>query len=192
MARDLMQIEEQLLDVVEFLDIDRMPTHKEMKETTGSYSLSNKINKTGGSKYWAERLGFKIKRSETGLSFVTEAEVERTLRNMGHKCELTSAKFPYDILVDGVVKIDVKAARVTKVRNSPVYSFNLEKKKQTCDVYVALCLDNEQIIKTYIIPAHLMTGKKQLCIGFHKSSYDRYIDRWDIIDSFCDMFKKIS
>lgn len=73
--------------------------------------------------------------------------------------------------------------RIIKAKGYDYYTFNLEKAKQTCDVYVAVALDaNDNINKIYIIPASVMSGKTQLSIGINSSRYDKYIDRWDLIE----------
>ena len=186
-------VEQKLVEIIEFLDIDRMPTYKEMAEYCGDYSLTNKVTRSGGINFWSKRLGMPIKKSETGLALAIEEDVKRTLENIGYRCELTSTKFPYDILVDGVLKVDVKVAKKTAVQNNyPVYSFRLSKRQQTCDLYIAVCLDEHEVSKTYIIPAHIMTDKVQLCISDVNSAYDKYLERWDLIKTFCDSFKKIN
>ena len=186
------ELESGIMKVVDFLDIDRMPSKSEIEEFYGNTSLSNKISRTGGLYYWADQLGLEIKESESKFGIEVELYVKEVLENMGFKCETTSTKHPYDLLVDDCVKVDVKAARVTKVRGSDAYSFRLAKPKQTCDVYVAVCVDDEKNIqKTYIVPSIIMSGKKQLAVGVEHSIYDAYIDRWDVIETMSEAFHRI-
>ena len=57
------------------------------------------------------------------------------------------------------VKIDVKTGNKTKAHGYNFYSFNLEKKQQTCDLYIVYCLgENKNIEKIYIV-AHSMGGE---------------------------------
>ena len=172
--------------------IGRMPSKSELEHFYGDTGLTNKIAKTGGFYHWAEKLGLEIKDSETLQGYTVETEVKSLLESIGFQCELTGVRHPYDILVDGCVKIDVKSARRSKVHGSDVYSFGLAKRQPTCDIYIAVCLNDNQIIeKFYVIPAHVMAGKTQLCIGVHQSKYDSFIDRWDIVKSYEVAFTEI-
>lgn len=181
-----------ILEVMNFIGIDRMPTYKEMNDYYSNSKLANRITKTGGSHYWADKLNIPMKHSESQLGFEIELEVESMLKEKGFKCELTSIRHPYDILVNGRVKIDVKSANESEVHGSSVYSFGLAKAQPTCDVYIAACLDMKKSIKKiFVIPAHVMTGKTQLCLGVNHSKYDLYINRWDIISSFDEAFKNV-
>lgn len=186
-------VENEILEVVKFLGIDRMPSRNEVESYSGDTTLSNAISRTGGFYAWAEKLGLEVKESETELGIDLENRICDFMKATGFKdCEKTSVKFPYDLLVYGCVKIDVKAARKTKVRTSDAYTFRLAKTKPTCDIYVAACLNDEkEIERIYVIPAHIMTGKKQLAIGAKHSIYDCYAERWDIVQEFADAFRTI-
>lgn len=186
-------IEFEIMSMVEFLGINRMPTFKEMEQYYGNYGLANQVCKTGGVYAWAKRLGLEVSASETRLGYEIETLIMNILKEQGYECEMTSTRHPYDLLVNGCVKVDVKAARKTKVRTSDVYSFGLAKPQQTCDVYVAVCLDDDkEPQKFFVIPAHIMTGKTQLAVGVEHSKYDEYIDKWEIIGQLAEAFTKIS
>ena len=179
-------------EVIEFLGIDRMPTKQEIETYYGNTALLNKIAKTGGLYLWAENLGLEVKDSETKIGLEVEICVMKILKEKGFKCEMTSIKHPYDLLINNCVKLEVKSARRSYVNNSPVYSFRLAKPQQTCDVYAAICLnDNKKIERTYIIPSIILHGKTQLSIGTKRSSYDRYLDRWDIVEKMSFAFEQI-
>ena len=183
---------ESIKEVIDFYGLDRMPSKQEIEEFYGNSALTNKISKTGGFYVWAKNLGLKVKDSETKMGLELEVQMMKILKEMGFKCETTSTKYPYDLLVNGCVKIDVKAARKTKIRGSDAYSFRLTKEQQTCDVYIAVCVnDKREIQRIYVIPAHITTGKIQLCMGAIHSRYDSYVDRWDIIERFSEAFYKI-
>ena len=96
--------------------------------------------------------------------------------------ERTGVRFPYDILVNGKTKIDVKASRLFKGRTGFFYTFNLESKYPKCDFYIAYCINERDIAeKVLIIPACVMAGKSQLSVG-ENSIYDKYNFRWDLIE----------
>ena len=185
-------IEFELMSMVNFLGINRMPTYKEMELHYGNCGLANKVCRTGGIYEWANRLGLEVGASDTRLGYEVETLVMDILNKQGYECEMTSTRHPYDLLVNGCVKIDVKAARMSKANGSDCYSFSLAKPMQTCDVYVAVCLDDEKVPqKIYVIPAHVMHGKTQLSLGIKRSKYDQYIDKWEIIDQLLKAFEGI-
>lgn len=183
---------EEIQSAIKALNINRMPSKSELEMLYGDCALTNRITKTGGFYFWAKKLGLAVKNFETQCGYEVENMIAKILESMGHECKLTSVRHPYDILVDGCVKIDVKSARKTKVRGSDVYSFGLGKKQQTCDAYIAVCLGEDDIEKIYVIPAHIMTGKQQLCLGAGQSKYDIYIDRWDVVEKFIAAFEQIA
>lgn len=186
-----LEIKNELMGMIKACGLDRMPTDAEIREYFGNTSISGHVNSTGGIFEWAMRLGLPVKPSTTSFGRENELLVMRLLSERGYTCEKTSTRYPYDLLVNGCVKVDVKAARKSKSNGSDVYSFELAKPQQTCDVYVAVCLDDDKPQKIYIIPAHIMHGKTQLALGVSHSKYDHYIDRWGIIDQFTKAFKEI-
>lgn len=190
--------EEKILAALKQMVIDTgqvtMPTHSEIKKYFGDYKLSNAMSKRKGTKYYANMLGLEIKSCESDFGDRLENYCLNQLEDMGLCAEKTKVRYPYDILVERAVKIDVKACKPFKnYDNSTYYTFNLEKKEQTCDVYVFYCLNETyEIIKTLIIPSYVLSGKTQLSIGVRKSKYNKYTDRWDIIQQYCDFIKSIS
>lgn len=188
--------EERILDaiktMVDSLNISTMPTFAQMNDFFGDTRLSNAISKHKKSKYYAEILGLDIKKCETELGNQYEEICANFIEeNLGMTCELTSVRFPYDILADRSVKIDVKVGRVfDNYGNSKYFTFNLEKKNQTCDIFVCYCIGSRgELTKTLVIPSYVLSGKKQLSIGVYNSRYDQYVDRWDILEKYRDFIK---
>ena len=180
-------IKERILEVVDFHGYNRMPTVKEIENYYGNTALINKISTTGGCETWAKKLNLSRKPYKSMLALQYEKYTKEVLEKKGFNCELTSTKFPYDILVNNGVKIDVKVSNLVSIGDSKAYTFNLEKKQPTCDLYVAYCLDeNKEITKTYIIPSRVLTGQCQLSLGKDNSVYDIYLDRWELIKRFND------
>lgn len=175
-------------EMVENLEMDTMPTHSELNNYFGSSSLSGAISKRGGSARFAKILGLEIKNCETKFGEKLEdycaLQIQEKLKL---QCEKTNSRFPYDILVDRAVKIDVKASRLFEnYGKSKYYTFNLEKKEQTCDVFVFYCINEKnEIEKTLIIPAYVLSGKKQFSLGL-KSMYDKYENKWEYIKHYYD------
>lgn len=186
------KIKSAINEIVETTGQDHMPTHSEMISFYGDNKLANAVRRHGGTEYWALELGFPCKscESKTGRRY-ENLFVQQLFEKTGIESELTQIRYPYDVLASGSVKVDVKSGFKVGYE-SKYFSFNLEKKDPTCDVFVVYCLsDDEKIEKTYIIPACVMTGKKQLSLGVGKSKYDKFIDRWDIIEKMVSFFDEI-
>lgn len=180
-------ITNEIYKVIESANLKRMPSRTEIKTFTKSDALSNRIMKTGGFYHWADKLGLNIKNSDTKTGIEYEKKCLALLQNKGLKDELTPVKFPYDILVDKVVKIDVK---VSNGYNGDFFFFaiNLESKLPKSDFHVVYC-KNERINKTLVIPSHLLYGIGQLSIGI-ESKYDIYKDRWDLVTKQLNFIRK--
>lgn len=187
-------IEEKIMECVNGLKLDHFPTHNEMVEYFGNKGLASKVGKYKGTGYWAEKLGLPLKLSETvfGNSY-EEFAVSDIFENTGLTSVMTSSRHPYDIFVNNAVKIDVKASRefVTN-SNSKAFTFNLEKREPTCDIYLLYCINDDKTIrKKLIIPACALLGQTQVGVG-NNSKWDFFKDRWDVItefNTFFDQFK---
>ncbi len=170
----------EIQNVVKALDLDRMPTNKECIEVTKSCALSNVISKRGGFYHWGDKLGLKPKNSETLVGLEYEHIFNEEIIDLGYNSKITPVQFPYDVLIESATKVDVKVSRGYYNKKTGFYfTFNLEYKLPKCDFYVFYCV-NEKMNKRLVIPAHVLTGIKQLSIGL-KSKYDCYIDKTNLI-----------
>ena len=79
-------IEKGIRDVMKEAKIDCFPTHSLIKRVTGSFALSNAISKNGGSRYWAVKLGIKIKPCESKFGEDFELLCMAYLQELGFKC----------------------------------------------------------------------------------------------------------
>lgn len=177
---------EKIKELVEFTGQKTMPTHSEMFDYFGNTKLSNAISKRQGTNYYANKLGLKVKNSESNFGFEMEmfclAEIQERL---GIPCEKTGARHPYDILVGNSVKIDVKASKIfNNYGKTKYYTFNIEKKHQTCDIFVFYCIrEDGEIEKVFIVPSYVLSGKTQFSIG-NDSIYDKYRNKWELIKQY--------
>ena len=188
------ETEKRIMEVVKSMGINRMPSYSETIMFTNGHSLARRIMKSGGFKTWAKRLQLKLEVCETYFGDKYEKLTKEYLNKIFTTVERTPTKFPYDILVNNRIKIDVKASRPHKIQSGTWwYSFNLESKYPKSDFYVVYCVgDNDEVEKVLVIPSFVMTGKKHLAIG-KCSAYDIYSDRWDLIqalDEAMDRFTK--
>ena len=170
----------EIKEVMLALNLDRMPSRSEIRSVTNDDKLTNKLTKSGGFYYWAEKLGLEVKSSCTYESLQYEKKLVKTMLDNGFEAEITPVQFPYDALVGSGTKIDVKVSNGYRSEKAGFFfTFNLEYKMPKCDFYVFYCV-HELCTKTLIVPAHVMTGKKQFSIGI-KSKYDVYKDQWLLI-----------
>lgn len=187
-------VEKDILKMVKSLNLDRFPTKKEMIDFYGNGSLASKISRTGGSKYYASLLNLKIKDCESEFGgFYEDYTIDNIREHTGLSSVQMDVKYPYDILTDGNIKVDVKSSKklYKQAQAMPYFTFNLEKKNPTCDIFVFYCLDDELFIdKTIIVPSCLIAGKTQVGMG-GLSKWDAYSDRWDYFKMYSDFYKNI-
>ena len=182
-------IEREIKRVMVSLNIERMPSKAEIELVTQNTMLTNLICKTYGFYGWAKKLLLETKTSATQKGIKKEVECAEFLTDMGMSVALTSVKFPYDILVENVTKIDVKVSNGYTCSKGFWFSFNLEATMPKSDFYVFYCV-SDVCNKTIVLPAHIMNGKGQFSVGI-TSVYDEYIDRWDLVKKHVEFMKSM-
>ena len=180
-------IRNEIMSLANQFEPARMPSSREVKSMTGSYALSNAIQKSGGYKYWADLLGLDQKHSETKLAIEWECKIANAFRAAGYDVERTSVKYPYDLLIDGCVKVDVKVARTSFVRGSAVHAYRIVKPQQTCDFYICCEADSDDV---YVIPANVCKGQKQIEMGM-TTKYAVYKNAFDLIDNAVTFYSSL-
>lgn len=110
--------------VIKSLELDRFPTHSEMIEFYGDRSLTNKISKSGGTKYWASRLGYKNCESEFG-DFYERYSISDILKNTKLKSYKNKVGYPYDITTNKHIKVDVKSSTIIENNNGYKYHHSI-------------------------------------------------------------------
>lgn len=185
---DNKSIETEIKKVMKALNIDRMPSNSEVKSAMGNCSLSNKISRTGGFAYWANNMGLELKESGTSLGNEWEFIIKDKLQSRGYIVDKMTVKYPYDLLINKCVKIDVKSSNFVKDYN--YYTFNLEKKYPTCDIFICIGLKDDVVKKELIIPSKHLTGMTQLSIG-ENSKYDKFDNQFKYIDIYNDFYRNI-
>jgi len=178
--------------VMKCLNIDRMPSSVECNRVTGNTRLSNVINRRGGFDWLANHLGLKQSKCETRLGRNTEIKVKEILEEKGYEVKQMGIKHPYDLLVNGNIKIDVKASHKYQSEEGwSSYSFNLEKENPTCDIYIAVCINEKNDFERILVIPSKFLNQTQLCITGAKSKYDIYKDRWDYIEQYNEFYSNI-
>lgn len=181
--------------VIQSLELDRFPTHSEIEKFYGNKSLTVKISKSGGTKYWASKLGYGVKdyESEFGDYFERYA-IDDIHKHTGLDSYKNKVGYPYDITTNRHIKVDVKSSTIVENNNDyKFHSFNLEKKEPTCDIYILYCLNEEdKIYKTMIIPSCHVYGQTQIGISAYGiSKWDKYRDKWGWFEKYNDFYRKL-
>lgn len=186
-------IEQKINEVINILNIAHFPTHSEIEKALGNKSLTKKISEKG-TIFWAEKMGIPLKESETFLGNSYEIfAISDIFENTELLSIQTSSRHPYDLLTDNRVKIDVKVSKgFTNNCNSKAFTFNLEKKEPTCDLFILYCVgDDGEMRKRLIIPSYILLGQTQVGVG-EISKWDKYKDRWDFITKTSEFFKTLN
>lgn len=186
-------VELEIIKIKETMGYNHFPTHSEIISFYGNSSLTNKISKSGGTRYWAKRLNLPLKECESEFGNDYELRAIKEIEEFtGLSATQTNPRYPYDLLVGGCVKVDVKVSFPFKNNcNAFANTFNLEKKDPTCDIFVMYCLDldgNAQ--KTLIIPSSALSGKTQVGVG-KESKWDVFDNCWHYIAEYDSFFKNI-
>lgn len=183
------RISEELKNIVEQQKLKEMPSKGDLREL-GRSDLANALTKKHTMKYWADKLGLKLKDSETTKGNQYEEKVKEIIESMELEVLNMSTKHPYDLLVNNCVKIDVKVGVAHHHFNGyRAHTFALHKKYASCDIYVCVALNEQEEVEShFIIPARdvqIVT----LNIGTN-SKYNKYKDGWNLIPTLVNHFDK--
>lgn len=185
---------EAIMEIVNSLKLKNFPSKSQIIAFCGNNALANRISRSGGSKYYADLLGLEILYCESEFgNFFEELAIDEILENTGFLSIHTNVRYPYDLLTNGNIKVDIKASKKVKNKNAnfPYHSFNLEKREPTCDIFIFYCLDEDmEIEKRVIIPSCLLSGKTQVGMG-GLSKWDAYIDKWEYFDMYNKFYDSV-
>lgn len=190
-------ITEKIFEVIHKEKLTHFPTRNDLRNYYHDEALNNALSRRGGTDYWSKKLGLPIKesKSSTGLFYESMA-VEDIFKYTGLKSIMMPHSYAYDLFVGDSVKVDVKASHPTvHKKNTDLYTFALEKKYPTCDFFIAYCINNEEeIVKTFVIPSCRLAGMVQLTLG-EESKYNIFRNRWDYLtryNAYCKTMAKKS
>lgn len=185
-------IKEKILEVVKGLQLDRMPTRSECDKYFNDTRLTNAVSKRCGWYNLAKELELSIKECETTFGKEYEAIMAEKLQSLGFEVRRMSQNFPYDLLVDDCVKVDVKASRLYKGKQGNFYSFNLEKKYATCDFYLLLTVGEQgDIEKIMVVPSSNVIANNQISVGEKNSKYHKFVNRFDLLAETVIFWKSV-
>ena len=178
------RMKEAVMEVVNALGLDRMPSHRECKEYFHDTRLTNAITKHKGWYALAAELGLPVKESETQFGKLFEGRASDLLKSQGFQVRKMTTRYPYDLLVDDCVKVDVKASKLFHCDDGNYYAFSLEKDYATCDFYLLLAVnDDNSINRRMVVPSNQVICNSKISVGEHRSKYHQYTDRFDLLET---------
>lgn len=188
------EIKRSVREVVSALELDRMPSRFECVGYFGNNALACKIAKRPGGWYaLAAEMNLPTKDSATKTGKTHEYLVCEMLGKRGFEIEKMPQNFPYDILANGGVKIDVKASHLYRGPQGDFYAFNLEKKRATCDIYILVTLSDEnEIADVFVVPSVCVVSNTQISIGKERSKYHKFRDKWEYVAAFAGFLERVS
>lgn len=123
--------------------LGRMPSMPELR-SAGRNDLACAVMRLGLKKV-RQQLGLDLKPSQTEMGQRWEVYVEGVLRSLGHQVERQTTRAPFDLLVDGRVRVNVKSATFRSYRtgNSVCsgHFFGIGHTAKRCDVFALVRVD---------------------------------------------------
>jgi len=172
-------------------ELGRFPSNSELR-TLGRNDLACAVCKRGGLLHWANRIGARRAPSDSDFGWAGESVVAQQLRINGFTVEQDfPRKNPFDLLVDGVVRIDVKTARFatyrTKDHTSEGWFFRIGKMPQADVIALHLFDDGD----TFVIPWRDCPYTNVTITGRGACKYERFRNRWDVIRNLASALRAI-
>ena len=173
-----------VMEVVNALGLDRMPSQTECRDYFHNSCLTNAVSKYKGWYSLATEMGLDIKESETQFGRLFEGRASDLLKSQGFQVRRMTTKYPYDLLVDDCIKVDVKASKLFHCDDGNYYAFNLDKEYSTCDFYLLLTVDDDNTInRRMIVPSNQVICNSKISVGETKSKYHKFSDRFDLLET---------
>ena len=92
-------------------DLGHFPSRSELSDR-GRNDLAMQIQRRGGFIHWAGRIGIGRLRSNSDTGWEGESQAAQRLADAGFSvARATGVKSPFDLLLNGLLRIDVKSAR---------------------------------------------------------------------------------
>jgi hypothetical protein len=158
-----------------------MPTNSYLTET-GQGDLAQQIAKKGGFFKWAERLGLAREHSDSDTGWDGEKRVQKVLESAGFQVDRSTAvKWPFDLLVNKVLRIDVKSANFTCYGPCKGWFYRIGKAPQA-DLIALHQLDTGE---TYWIPWHIIPHSN-VTISKDGGKWARYKEALWIVQSMLE------
>jgi hypothetical protein len=163
-------------------EIGHFPSVAELNATNRN-GLSCAIGRNGGFIVWARRLGMDRGFSDSDFGWAGEVKVANIFTDEGHDCVRSSAvKAPFDLVVDGVLRVDVKTANFASYGYSTGWFYRIGKIPQA-DLILLYQADTGDF---YGLPWHACPTSN-VTISRGGGKYADYINNWPLIRSMIGM-----
>lgn len=152
---------------------------KDELDRLGRSNLSNQLTRRGGFVFWTAKCGYQRIISDSDYGWAGEKLVSEMLQNRGHNILIKEGvKSPYDLIVDDVLRIDVKTAKKMTYQHVTGWFYRIGKYVQS-DVVILLQSDTKDI---FILPWwECVTSNITLSITGGK--YAKFKNRFDILNN---------
>jgi hypothetical protein len=111
-----------------------MPTVSQMTER-GRSDLSNQVSRRGGFLHWASKCGLAVGNSCTSRGQKWEGVILDELIALGYRAARQTTRHPFDILVNGRVRINVKSAKFSEYGACRGHFFGIGHTWGSCDFF---------------------------------------------------------
>lgn len=147
--------------------------------------LSNIITKRGGFIFWAEKTGIARIHSDSDTGWIGEKKVQSLFISQGYLCDRPfGVKYPFDLLVNSILRIDVKSANFASYGVCKGWFYRIGKTPQA-DIVLCYQLDTGSFyaIPWYVCPTSNIT------ISINGGKYADYKDNWTLIEKMIETRK---
>lgn len=166
--------------------IGSFPSASELRRL-GRNDLCCAIVRCGGFASWASRIGMERKGSDSDTGWEGERVMRDIFTAMGYRCEkATAVKSPFDLLVDDVLRVDVKSARFKEYGPSKGWFFRIGKIPQA-DLVVLLKLDTQAF---YAVP-WWDCPTSNITITPTGDRYTQYLNGWHVVKDMVQQAKEM-
>jgi hypothetical protein len=151
--------QDELREVVHVLG--HFPSNRDLI-ALGRHDLANQVQRRGGFLTCSEQMGFPRQRSDSDTGWDGEDRAADRLRELGFDVVVRSGvKCPYDLLVAGVLRVDVKAARLHRYGHTEGWFYRLGKYSQA-DIILLWQLDSGHFyaVPWFVCPSTNITISK--------------------------------
>lgn len=162
--------------------LGRFPSSTDLR-AMGRNDLACQVSRRGGFIHWSERLGIKRRRSDSDTGWVGEAMAADRLQAFGFTVTWRKGvKWPFDLLIDGILRVDVKAARQRRYGHCQGWFYRIGKIPQA-DLVLLWQLDSGNF---YAIPWFLCP-RTSITISRDGGKYAEFRNNIDVIKEMRDM-----
>lgn len=151
----------ELLDAIKSVDCARrgeMPSSRDLR-AAGMNAIACLISRRGGFEQWAERAGLRLRDSCTKRGRAAELNSADWLAGLGFSVEKQTRKAPFDLLVDGRVRVNVKSGKHGSFEmpgggKCEGHFFGIGKTWKHCDVFLLCAVaDDGVVLSRHIVPS---------------------------------------